>query len=166
MSENVKNFIIPISGLSFDTYSYEFNLDDNFFKPFQHPDVEGGNVKVNVNLTKYPHTIEAEINLKGTLKVECDRCLEKFDYPIKAKETLIYITEKQPDYDEEDTIILPKDAKVIDMSQELYDIAVTCLPISKIHHYDSKNNSTCNPEMLKILEKYIVNNPSNEQTDL
>ena len=154
--ENINNYSIYISGLTSDTCNYEFNLDNDFFIHFQHPDVEGGNVKAFVKLIKKSNIIELKIKLEGTLNVECDRCLEKFDYQINATDTITYVIGEQTDYKSDDIIVLSKDETVIDVSQQFYEIAVIQLPISKVHPEDSNHNSTCNQEMLKILDRYTV----------
>ena len=151
-------YSIAIAGLPIGLYSYQFNLNDHFFSNFQHPDVEGGKVDVLVEMNKRSEAIGLNIHLTGTLKVECDRCLDLFDLKIKTSEDVVYTLGKNSDFAEDEVIILPKDQTIIDLSQLLYEIAVTQVPISKIHPNDSNGKSTCNPDMLKIIDQYKVKN--------
>lgn len=161
--ESKKNkYTITVSGLDIGLHTYKFNLDDGFLSDFQHPDVFGGNVKAQVELNKKTDVIEAVIEIFGTLQVECDRCLDLFDLPVENSETIIYTIGKQPNYENEEVTILPKEQSEIDFSQLLYEISVTQIPISKTHPDDANGKSTCNAEMLRILEKYKIKNNSEE----
>jgi uncharacterized metal-binding protein YceD (DUF177 family) len=160
-SENILDkYKIPISGLSTGVHEYMFLLDDDMFSYFKHPDVEKGSVTAKVILEKRPTVIELDITMNGSLTVQCDRCLETFQYPIESEEKIVYTMGKLEGYDDEEIVIISKEQSFIDLTNDLYEIAVTQIPISKIHPNDAKGKPACNPEMLKILEQYIITGES------
>ncbi len=150
------SYQIPVVGLSLGKHEYSFHLDDSVFAYFGHPDVEKGDVTAKVQLDKRPNVIELQILLNGKLTVQCDRCLELFDFPIQTAENIICTIGKQEGCTDEEIVVLTKEQTNLDVSTFLYEIAVTQLPISKVHPNDGKGKSMCNPEMLKILDKYII----------
>ena len=68
------DFIIPIIGLKLGEYSYQFNVDRQFFKEFDNTDIEEGCLQVDLILTKRSNHMELIFRVKGTVNCLCDRC--------------------------------------------------------------------------------------------
>ena len=149
---------------------YNFVLDNDLFSYFNHPYVEKGTVEVKVILDKRPNLIEVNIALTGSLEVQCDRCLDYFLYPIDASEIILYTIGQQDEHENENVVVITKEQSIIDLSSDLYEIAVTQLPISKVHPNNEQGLPLCNPEMLELLNKYLVNeeqiNPTQKLSDI
>ena len=152
----LKKYSIPIAGLSLGTYSYSFILDNDLFEFYDHPDVKKGSVNIGLTLEKRSNTIEIDIKAQGTLEVQCDRCLELFDYPIEIEERIICTIGQQEGYTAENIIVLAKEETNLELGQEFYEIVVTEIPIQKLHPLDENGESTCNPEMMKLLNQYTI----------
>ncbi|HPW66828.1 MAG TPA: DUF177 domain-containing protein [Salinivirgaceae bacterium] len=161
---------IKIADLPIGIFEYNFVLDDVMFSYFNHPFVEKGHVVAKVTLDKRPNLIEVNIAVSGILEVQCDRCLDYFSYPIDTSEIILYTMGQQDEYENENVVIITKEQSIIDLSSDLYEIAVTQLPISKVHPNNEQGVSLCNPKMLELLNKYLVNeeqiNPTQKLSDI
>lgn len=161
---------IKIAELPLGISEYNFVLDDVLFSYFNHPYVEKGNVAAKVTLDNRPNLIEVNITVSGTLEVQCDRCLDYFLYPINTNEIILYTIGQQEEHENKNVVIITKEQSVIDLSSDLYEIAVTQLPIRKVHPNNEQGVSLCNSKMLELLNKYLVNeeqiNPTQKLSDI
>jgi DUF177 domain-containing protein len=67
--------------------------------------------------------------------------------------------------DEDDDIItIAANEHELDLSQYIYEYITLSLPIKRVHPEDEKGNSTCNKEVLKKLEKFLIEE-ENKNTD-
>jgi uncharacterized metal-binding protein YceD (DUF177 family) len=107
--------------------------------------------------------LEFDFILKGSVIVTCDRCLDDLEVPVDFSSKLFVkfgdTTEEQTD----EIIVLSHAEHELDISQYIYEFAHLSLPFKRVHP-DKKGKSTCNKEMLKKLDEYIIRNEQ-EETD-
>ena len=94
--------------------------------------------------------------VKGTVELMCDRCLDQYNQRVKNKNNLLVKFGIETEELSDDLIVLPLDEYQINIAQYLYELIILGLPIKHVHPDDKNGNSTCNPEMLKELEQYLV----------
>lgn len=158
-------FSIPIKGLRPGVHQFEFSIDGNFFRHFEHSPVNDGQVLMHMNLDKRPNLYILEFDFKGTVKTECDRCLAEIDLPVADQQRLMvkYSTEEEPE-DAEVVFIHPETQQ---LNVAIYIYEFICLSIPMIRVYDCANdpNRVCNQEMLKYLQSEEGDQPAEEQSD-
>ena len=143
-------FEIPFAGLTPGTHFYQYEIDRNFFEKFEESFLKEGNIVVKMELLKQPKVCTLDFEIKGTLKVECDRCLEFFDQAIDTQEQLLLKFSEDP-REEDEIIYLPLGAESFNVAQVIYEFVSLALPIRNVHHEDDKGIPGCNPETLKYL---------------
>ncbi len=144
-------FIIKFSGLKSGIHQYSYNIDDKFFELFEYSEIKSADIKVDVVFDKTTDVFFLTFKIKGTVKTECDRCLEIFDQPVEGVETL-YIRFGNEDAEEsEDEIIISENDTQIDIKQFIYEFIILLLPIRRVHPEDENGNSLCNKEVLDKL---------------
>lgn len=126
---------IKISGLRDGDYFYNFtanfldvdidayNLVDNFY--------------VNVKLSKRAGNILLNIVVNGILLLECDRCLDSFQYKFtKAFELLYKMNDNfylmNKDNKEPDVFYIDKNAYEIDITEAVRDYILLSIPMKKV----------------------------------
>jgi uncharacterized metal-binding protein YceD (DUF177 family) len=129
---------------------------------------EINNASIDVQLTLVKHTrfLELDFVLGGWAEVSCDRCLDpvKLDITSEAQMFVKFGDHAgEDDSDDNDVIILPYDKDQLNVAQYLYEYAHLSLPIRRVHPDDANGNSTCNAEMIRKLEQYLVDD--NQITD-
>ena len=94
-----------------------------------------------------------DIKAKGSVHVQCHRCLEEFEMPLDITKVIIVKTSGEDKEVDDDNIILADNAHDIHLAQHFYDVVSLAIPIKVTHP-----NNGCNEETLRTLEKYMVKN--------
>ena len=147
------DFIIPIVGLKLGEYSYQFNVDRQFFKEFDNTDIEEGFLKVDLILTKRSNHMELIFQAKGTVNCLCDRCGSDLKLPLEHQEMRI-VKFSQADFDNtDDVLVIGRDDHEINVSHIVYETIFLGLPIRKFHNQET-NGQICDQEVIKRLKEY------------
>ena len=153
----IGEYSIPLRQLPNGKHSFFFECHDDLFNRFEESLVPGGKLQVKVDVKKSDEMMTLDCDIKGTLRVQCDICLGLFDYEIDECGDLV--TLRMGDHFEEiDDNLYEVDSaeESFDLSQLIYEMVVVMLPLQCEHPLDENGNSTCDPEMLKELDKYLV----------
>ncbi|RAU83411.1 YceD family protein [Pontibacter arcticus] len=133
MEKKLRDYEIGIAKLSNKKHFYEFELDDSFFKLFEGEIILGGNLLAKVELDKAEALLTFVFDIKGHVRLTCDRSLEEFDYPIEVTETFrIKYGEQNAELGDDLWQITPG-TQSINIAQHLYDYVSLAVPIKKLH---------------------------------
>lgn len=147
---------IAFKGLSQGKHNYEFDIDNKFFAEFDGGIVEEGKVKVILTLEKQSSLMILWFEVNGFVQVQCDRCLEGYDQPINGKER-IFVKFGEKEYTEGDDVIwVSTNDYQLNVAQLIYEFIGLAIPIKKVHPDDENGKSTCDPEMIEKLSKYLI----------
>lgn len=145
-------FNVPLSGMKDGLHHLDFEIDERFFEKFEESEIKEGNLTAEVIIEKRSTHSDLTINIHGTVKVCCDRCLGMFSYPVESKNRLLVKSGDNVEDTDPDILYLPTGEADLDLTQHLYDYIMLSLPIRRIHPDDEEGNSGCDPEMLKKLD--------------
>lgn len=148
------SYAVRISGLGDGEHDFLFELDQQFFGLFEHPDMKDGKVDAKVIFEKKAGVLALHFSLSGEVEVICDRCLEAFKTSIDSRQTIYVKWGEEAGELEDDVLVVGRDEHEIEVGQYLYEFIILALPYQRIHPEDEDGNSTCNPEMLKKLEAH------------
>jgi len=160
----LSHYNIAFKGLSIGKHIFEFEIDGKFLAEFDGGVVDQCSVHVHLTLDKQSSLMTFWFDLKGTVRVQCDRCLEMYDQPIESNER-IFVRLGEKEYAEGDDLIwVSANDYQLNVSQLIYEFICLAIPIKKVHPDDENGKSTCDPEMIEKLKKYVVrekekNNP-------
>jgi uncharacterized metal-binding protein YceD (DUF177 family) len=93
-------------------------------------------------------------NMKGSVMLTCDRCLDEFDIPVDSQTKLIVNFGKDNSEDSEEIITISESENEINVAQFIYESIHLALPMKRVHPDDEKGNSTCNSEVMKKLQEH------------
>jgi len=159
-----RQFVIPFKGLKIGKHDFVFEIDDKFFDGFEGSEIHKGKIEVQIILDKKPTMLEFDFHLHGNVLVTCDLCLDELEVTIEYNSKLFArfgdVTEEQTD----EIIVLSHAEHEIDVAQYIYEFSHLSLPYKRVHPNDDREKSTCNKDMLKKLDEYIVRN-QHEETD-
>ena len=150
------NYNIAFKGLSIGKHVFDYEIDRKFFAEFDGGVVEDGNVNVSVTLEKQSSLMVFWFDLKGTVNVQCDRCLEMYDQSVESRERIFVRLGEKEFSDGDDLIWVSTNDYQLNVSQLIYEFICLAIPIKKVHPDDENGNSTCDPEMIEKLNNYIV----------
>ena len=152
----LSHYNIAFKGLSIGKHVFEFVADDKFFREFDGGVVDEGTVHVRVTLEKQSSLMTFWFDIKGSVRVQCDLCLEMYDQPIESKERIFVRLGERENIEGDDLIWISPDDYQLNVAQLIYEFIGLAIPIKKVHPEDENGNSTCDPEMIEKLNKYIV----------
>ena len=158
-------YIIPFAGLSQGIHQFDYFIDKDFFAELDYSLLTQSAVNVHLSLNKTEMMLILDYELEGTVNLQCDRCTDYFDLPVKGKNRLII---KFGDHTEEENdvvLILSDKEHEFDSTQYIYEYINLLIPMRHIHPDDDKGNSTCNPDMLDTIEKITSKQPEHEEID-
>jgi len=101
-----------------------------------------------------------DFTMEGHIIVECDRCLEDLELPIDSYDELIVKFGDSEETETEEVIVVSPKEYELDVSQYIYEYISLQLPMRNVHD-EEENGQTCDPEILKALEKL---QPQQEET--
>lgn len=147
-------YLIPFGGLRNGEYTFNYVIEDSFFKEREYSEVQRAHIKTNVVLMKEPHLLIFKIKMEGVIHVMCDRCGDYFDMPVWGENKLIVSLTNDRFEDEDDIISIPIDSFEIDLTEHLYQYVATLLPQRRVHPDNPDGTSACNPIALKKLREF------------
>lgn len=157
MKRSRNPYIIPFVGLKDGEHRFDYVIEDDFFKDREYSEVKQARIHTQVILTKAPNLLVFDIKMEGTINVPCDRCGDPFDFPVWGERKFIVSLTNDKFEDGDDIVSLSLEASEIDISQNLYEYIILLLPPRRIHPNKEDGTSGCNPNALKILNKFSPN---------
>jgi uncharacterized metal-binding protein YceD (DUF177 family) len=131
--KKLRDYEIGIAKLSNKTHLYEFDLDDSFFDLFGKELILGGNLIARVELDKAESLLTFHMDIKGHVRLICDRSLDEFDYPIDVQATFrMKYGEENAELDD-DLWQITSNTQSINIAQHLYDYIGLAVPMKKLH---------------------------------
>ncbi|MEJ8755764.1 DUF177 domain-containing protein [Pontibacter sp. H259] len=131
--KKLKEYEINIAKLSNKKHQYEFDMDDSFFDLFSGEIIHGGKLHADVELEKTETLLTLHFDIKGTVRLTCDRSLEEFDEPVDVQETFRMKFGPEDKELDEDLWQIASDTQQINVAQHLYDYIGLSLPMKKLH---------------------------------
>jgi len=151
------NYVIYLQNLKNEDLHLKFFVKDNFFSKIKLSTIKKANLVVDINLDLKRNYIKIFTKIEGFVNVQCDRCMDYFDFPIKYNgKLLIRFRENLDEFfdykKEDDYMAISKFDKQIDLKHYIYECIVLSMPYKKVHQNDENGFSTCNPLIIEKLE--------------
>ena len=142
-------FIIPLNGLTAGENEFFWQAGKEFFESFDNTEVLDAQLGTDVRVEKSGRYIGVDCDVRGELKVECDRCLDELEMPVdvEIKLSVKYGSEEsseEPQPGEREVIFVPETDVELDLSQIIYDYVCLSLPMQRTHE-----PGECNPDAMK-----------------
>ena len=141
---------IDLKGQEEAVASYRWLVDSDFFAALDVEDVRNGHVAVDLSVAKASGEYDLTFNLKGTVAVPCDRCLDDMDIDIDTDGDLK--VRLGADFaDDGDVVVVPELEGTINVSWYIYEFISLAIPLKHVHA-----PGKCNKEMSEQLDKHTV----------
>lgn len=160
----LSDYDIPFKGLKAGKHVFEYELEDAFFELFDQPQIEAGKLSAIVVLQKSSNMMELLFEINGCVEALCDRCLGKMDVPVKYNGTLYIKFGDTFDDSGDDILVLPYEEHSFNIARHMYEFIVVSMPVRHVHP-DNGGLPGCDPDMLKQLNQYVVDDISDENKE-
>ncbi len=152
-------YVIPFIGLKTGTHVFEYDIADAFFEGIEDSIIHRGNVHVRLDFEKKDTMLIGIYHVEGMVTTDCDRCTEAIEVEVEGEYQIVYKCGGDVSSDEA-LVVLDKDAFELDVKMNIYELIAVSLPLRTIHEIED-----CNPEMIALLEKYVINSLEDEEDD-
>jgi len=149
-------YIIQFTGLKEGVHHFDFILSGLFFEEFDQLEVPDGNVTVHVVLDKGSSFMDLDVALSGTLRVQCDRCLDYFGMDVSYTGHLVVKFGVPEEEGDGEILFLSPEDHQIDLKHYLYECVSLSIPYRKVHPDRQNGESGCDPGMLEKLKNHLV----------
>jgi len=147
--KGLRDYIINFGKLKLGKHEFEFTIDEDFYKHFEYSLVKKGKVDLLLTIDKQKETLLIlNFAFKGYIQLECDRCLDEFEYPVNSEKKLYIKLEENVNENDDELIVLEPGAYEVDISPYIYEFINLELPLHKSCDQGGKD---CNPAMLNYL---------------
>ncbi len=135
---------IAYKGLAEGVHRFEWELGDRFFAAFDNSEIHGGKVHVDLALEKSVAGLKLDFDIRGEVRVDCDRCLEECTVQVEWSDDFRVRFGNEPvEFDGELMWLGPNEAE-LDLAQYIYESVVLALPLKRTH-------ADCAPEGVKFI---------------
>ena len=128
-----KEFDIHISKLTLGQYKYSYRIDDRFFELFEYSLVDHGILNVELTLDKKSTFIQLSFDIKGEIRLICDRSLDEFDYPVDSMNELILKFGDEDLVVSDEVEIIEQGTQAINVANYIYEFVTLEIPMKKLH---------------------------------
>jgi len=154
--KTLSKYNIVFKGLKTGIHEFNFHIENDLFDYFGKEIINDSDISAKVVLEKQETLIILTFDINGTVNIQCDRCLDYYDQPIKSENKIFVKYEENEDEENEDVIFIHQGDSEINVGKLIHDFIILALPLKKVHPNDKNGNSLCNPEMIKRIEKMSI----------
>ena len=147
-------YVIQFGGLPVGLHEFEFKINDTFFSKIENSGVQSGEINFSATLTKQNHLLQMHFNFEGTVKVDCDRCLKEFDFPIEGEENLV-IKFGNPEESNDEILVIEEGDEQFDISHYLYEYSILAIPARRVPCELDEEEFVCDYETKNKLESLV-----------
>ena len=134
-------YSVNILGLSKSVHSFDFQLDEEFFKKYGQEVITSGKFEARVALDKRETFIEADFKIAGSARLICDRSLEEFDFPISIHKKIMFKYGEEAKEVSEEIYIITSNQDKLELGQLMYEFITVEIPMKKLHPKFAANES-------------------------
>ena len=127
---------------------FQFDLSDDYFKAIDAPEVEHGEVHVDLCVKRRGDMFELDFHCVGVVHVPCDLCLDDMEQPIDARGQMVAQLGAGADDTNDELLTIDENEGILDVSWMIYEFVALDIPIKHVHA-----EGQCNPAMTKMLSE-------------
>ena len=145
---SIEQFRIDLKALSQGVSTYQYRLNDEYFKAIDAPDVERGELSCCLSVDRTEDFFELNFHTEGVIHIPCDICLDDMDQSIETDNRLV--VKFGEDYSEDDDLVtVAENEGILDVSWFIYEFIALNIPIKHVHA-----PGKCNPAMIEMLKEH------------
>ena len=148
------DYIIPLNGWAAGERTYRWQADNKFFQKFDNTEILDAAVGVVARAYKSGHDIHVDLDMQGSVMVECDRCLEDLSLPVDVHLAFSVkfgegpASEGETQEGSREVLFVSASDADLDLGQVIYDYICLSLPLQRVHA-----EGECNPDTVRFLSQ-------------
>jgi len=151
----MNNFTIKLGSLTNGKNYFSFEVRDKFFEAFTFSDIKHANIFAKAMLNKDGEKISLNLKIKGNIhQIPCDICTYDLSIEISGEADIIIQKSNENLISTDEIFYIKKNENKLNLKQLIFELIILHAPKKRKHPLDKKGNSTCNKEMLNLVNKY------------
>ena len=146
--EKKNEFLIPVSGLALGQHAYQYEINNDFFNGMDYSEVQQGKVSVKLDIDRQETMLTLHFELKGSVRVVCDRCADEFDLPIESHQEFFIKLGTENAEESDDVAVVSADTNEYDIRSLVYEYIILAIPMHRVHP-----EGQCNPAVIEMLNR-------------
>lgn len=159
----LKDYDIEFAGLKQGTHSFDFQLNNDFFKLFGLEEYHAADIRVTAVLEKRSTLMDLTITGEGSVNVDCDVTTEPYDQPIQAHMDIVVKFGESQNNDDEDILVLPHGEHKLNIARYVYEMLVLSVPYKRVH--PGVEDGTLQSEVLDRLRDLSIENRDKNKSE-
>ncbi len=151
--ETLVQYALPVKGRRDGIHHFDFQIDRSFFKHFENSPIRECTIDLKLELDKRPGMLVLQFDFSGSVRAECDRCLEEIDLPVSGSQQLLVKLTSEPGREEAEVVYMDPEESSLQVAQYIYEFIVLALPMIRVYDCENDPEAQCNPEMLAYLQQ-------------
>ncbi len=156
-----KDYILEFNKVRMGLNDYSFDINDAFLATIEGAATQHADAQIQLQLLRSENLYDLTFRLTGTVKCECDVCLEEFNLPVDADYKLLIKVSETENYDDDEIIYITEKLIEYDLSSYLYDSLMLAVPQRKV--CEMSGTKECNKEVITKLEE--LNHPLDKEDE-
>ena len=129
---NNKEYILHFPTLDNGLNRFNYSIREDFFDNLDELEFSNPKLDVYLEVKKSQSIFTLDFHIKGSLELQCDLSVERFDNFIDIKDRfIIKFSNFEKEYD--NIIILTNNCNSINLYDYIYDIILLSVPMKKVH---------------------------------
>ncbi len=160
-----KKYVVKFAGLADGEHKFEFHVDKELLQEFEVEEVCDVDLLLNFTLEKRERMLTFLFDMKGSIEVLCDRCLEPLNVPMTINQT--YYVKFGESYEEleENLCVIPENEHSFDLSKLIYEYIMLNKPMRCVHGEVEGSTEYCDIDLPDFSEVMEYENEEERETD-
>ncbi len=155
-----QTYDIDIKEAAESSNEISYILDDDYFKSLEDAQIQHGKVNAAMLIRKVSDgEFTLTMSIEGSVTVQCDRCLDDMQQPVKGESSYIVKFGETPDITD-DVIIVDENKGILDTAWLIYEAIALAVPIKHVHA-----PGKCNDAMTRKLEELSATRSGDETAE-
>lgn len=139
---------IPLNGLAAGESRFSWHASKEFFESFENSEIFDADLDIAAIVQKSGRDVLVDCDVRGSVTVECDRCLEDLVMPVDVSIAVKVRFGESGESEENgrELISLAADDSELDLGQIVYDYVCLSLPLQRVH-----KDGECNPDTVRFM---------------
>lgn len=156
MSE-LDKYLVDLKGMTTDVETHQWQLGNEFFECVQGAEIQQGQVSVQLTVKRSSSAYNIGIELEGVVRVQCDRCLEMMEQPIRGTGSLRIVLGDEY-ADDGELVTVPFESGVLNTAWHIYEAIALALPLRHVHP-----DGQCDSVMQQALSAHTPEEESDDE---
>lgn len=143
-----RKYSVEIPKLDFGENFEQFEIDSSFFAAFENAPVDEGQILVDVKINRLKRHLNAEFHFKGTVTLNCDRCLEPYPFELDFRQEVVYSFDEELEFDTDEVVLVTEDDPQINFATDFFDFISLQIPLRRV---PSEDVHVCPEAVLRML---------------